>query len=68
MDPKTFEDARTTWRVTFAHHTFRSVRAGIQAMPERAMTTESPEYYPFIVGLVCLYGSPFQKQQAGRET
>lgn len=32
-------------------------------MLERGMTAESPEYYPFIVGLVCLYGRPFKSSK-----
>lgn len=47
----------------FALHTFRSVRAGIQVMLDRGLTAESPEYYPFIVGLVCLYGRPFKSSK-----
>lgn len=60
MNKQTFEDARTAWRMQFALETFKSVRAGIEAMLERGLTPDSPEYYALIVGLVCLYGRPFK--------
>jgi hypothetical protein len=63
MNKQTFEDARTAWRMQFAVQTFKSVRAGITAMLERGLTLDSPEYYPLIVGLICLYGRPFKEQK-----
>ena len=63
MDQKTFEDARSAWRMQFALQTFKSVRAGMQAMLDHGFTVDSPEYYPLIVGLVCLYGRPFKNSK-----
>jgi hypothetical protein len=47
----------------FALQTFRSVRAGIVALLEQGFTADSPEYYPLIVGLICLYGRPFKSSE-----
>jgi hypothetical protein len=63
MDAETFEDARAAWRMQFALQTFKSVRAGIEAMLQRGLNIDSPEYYPLIVGLVCLYGRPFKSSK-----
>ena|SRR5258708_8475259 len=63
MDGRTFADARAAWRMQFALQTFRSVRAGIVALLEQGFTADSPEYYPLIVGLICLYGRPFKSSE-----
>jgi hypothetical protein len=38
MNKQTFEDARAAWRAQFALQTFKSVRAGVEAMLERGQT------------------------------
>jgi hypothetical protein len=43
----------------FAFHTFQAVRAGIERFFERKLHHDDPEYYPLIVGLICLYARPF---------
>lgn len=40
-------------------HTFQAVRDGIRRLLERKLHSDEPEYYPFLVGLICLYGRPF---------
>lgn len=64
MSPKAvpndeFETACSLWRMEFAFHTFRAVRAGIERFLERKLHSDEPEYYPMLVGLICLYARPF---------
>jgi hypothetical protein len=40
----------------FAFHTFQ---AGIDHFLERKLHSDEPEYYPMLVGLICLYARPF---------
>ena len=54
-----FETACSLWRMEFAFHTFRAVRAGIERFLERKLHSDEPEYYPMLVGLICLYARPF---------
>jgi hypothetical protein len=65
MDAKTFERARSAYQMQFALQTFKSVKAGISALLDRGFTPDSPEYYPLIVGLICLYGRPFKSNRPG---
>ena len=43
----------------FGFHTFQAVREGIRRLLERKLHSDEPEYYPLLVGLICLYGRPF---------
>ena len=54
-----FETACSLWRMEFAFHTFEAVRAGIERFLERKLHGDEPEYYPMLVGLICLYARPF---------
>ena len=54
-----FETARSLWRMEFAFHTFQAVQAGIDHFLERKLHSDEPEYYPMLVGLICLYTRPF---------
>ena len=54
-----FETACLLWQMEFAFHTFEAVRAGIERFLERKLHSDEPEYYPMLVGLVCLYARPF---------
>jgi hypothetical protein len=54
-----FETACSLWRMEFAFHTFEAVRAGIEKLLERKLHSDEPEYYPMLVGLICLYARPF---------
>jgi hypothetical protein len=54
-----FETARSLWRMEFGFHTFEAVRVGIDHFLERKLHSDEPEYYPMLVGLICLYARPF---------
>jgi hypothetical protein len=54
-----FETACSLWQMEFAFHTFEAVRAGIERFLERKLHSDEPEYYPMLVGLICLYARPF---------
>jgi hypothetical protein len=54
-----FETACSLWRMEFAFHTFEAVRTGIEKFLERKLHSDDPEYYPMLVGLICLYARPF---------
>jgi hypothetical protein len=54
-----FETACSLWRMEFAFHTFDAVRTGIEKFLERKLHSDDPEYYPMLVGLICLYARPF---------
>jgi len=55
-----FETACSLWRMEFAFHTFEAVRAGIERFLERKLHSDEPEYYPMLVGLICLYARPLR--------
>jgi hypothetical protein len=59
VDKEQFETARSLWQMEFAFHSFQAVRAGIEKLLERKLHSDEPEYYPILVGLVCLYARPF---------
>jgi hypothetical protein len=59
MTPEQFQNAREMWKMEFAYESFFAVRKGVQTMLERNLTSESPEYYPLLIGIFCLYGRPF---------
>ncbi len=58
-----FEAACSLWRMEFAFHTFEAVRAGIERFLERKLHSDEPEYYPMLVGLICLYARPFKNNR-----
>ena len=42
-----------------ANYSFEGVRDGIRSVLERKIQITSPEYYPIVVGLICIYARPF---------
>ena len=54
-----FQAACSLWQMEFGFNTFQAVRAGIEKLLERKLHSDEPEYYPMLVGLICLYARPF---------
>jgi hypothetical protein len=59
MDKESLVDAQNLWKMNFALETFRAVREGIRSVIDRSLDSESPDYYPMTVGIICLYVRPF---------
>jgi hypothetical protein len=56
---KIFGIAKDLWKTTFAYAGFLDARACIRDLKEKGFSKKSPQYYPLVVGLVCLYARPF---------
>jgi hypothetical protein len=56
---KVFGMAKELWKATFAYAGFIDARECIKDLQEKGFSKESPQYYPLLVGLVCLYARPF---------
>ena len=56
---KVFGMAKELWKVTFAYAGFIDARECIVDLHEKGFSKDSPQYYPLLVGLVCLYARPF---------
>ena len=56
---KFFGMAKELWKVTFAYAGFIDARECIKDLQEKGFSKDSPQYYPLLVGLVCLYARPF---------
>jgi hypothetical protein len=56
---KIFGIAKDLWKVTFAYAGFLDAQDSIKDLQEKGFSKDSPQYYPLVVGLVCLYARPF---------
>jgi hypothetical protein len=59
LEQKVFGMAKELWKVTFAYAGFIDARECIKDLQEKGFSKDSPQYYPLLVGLVCLYARPF---------
>ena len=59
LKQKFFGMAKELWKVTFAYAGFIDARECIKDLQEKGFSKDSPQYYPLLVGLVCLYARPF---------
>ena len=59
MTPEEFQNAKSLWKMEYAHATFESVQDGINSLLGRHLKQSAPEYYSLSVGIVCLYCRPF---------
>ena len=56
---KVFGMAKELWKVTFAYAGFLDALDCIKDLQEKGFSKDSPQYYPLMVGLICLYARPF---------
>jgi hypothetical protein len=56
---KALQIAKDLWKITYALAGFVELRDCIQNSVEVNFSKESPQYYPLLVGLICLYARPF---------
>ena len=60
---KVFGMAKELWKVTFAYAGFIDAQECIKDLQEKGFSKDSPQYYPLVVGLVCLHARPFTKAE-----
>jgi hypothetical protein len=54
-----FQAACSLWQMESGCYSFEAARAGIHTVLELKLTSDSVEYYPLVVGIICLYARPF---------
>jgi hypothetical protein len=54
-----FGIGKDLWKFTFAYAGFVDALDCIKDLQEKGFSKDSPQYYPLIVGLICLYARPF---------
>ena len=60
-----FGMAKELWKLTFAYAGFLDARECIRDLQEKGFSKDSPQYYPLLVGLICLYARPFTTTDIG---
>jgi hypothetical protein len=63
LEQKVFGMAKELWKVTFAYAGFIDARECIKDLQEKGFSKDSPQYYPLMVGLICLYARPFMTSE-----
>jgi hypothetical protein len=58
-----FGIGKDLWRFTFAYAGFLDARECIRDLQEKGFSKDSPQYYPLMVGLICLYARPFMTSE-----
>jgi hypothetical protein len=59
LEQKVFGMAKELLKVTFAYAGFLDALECIKDLQQKGFSKDSPQYYPLMVGLICLYARPF---------
>jgi hypothetical protein len=60
---KMFGIGKDLWKSTFAYAGFLDALECIKDLQEKGFSKDSPQYYPLMVGLICLYARPFMTSE-----
>jgi hypothetical protein len=61
MTKEEFEDAKTLWKLFYAHECFRQVESSCSHILAENMDENHPVYYSLITSAYVLYGKPFKR-------
>jgi len=56
---KAHQLAKELWKITYALAGFTEICHSIRNLTQINFSKKSPQYYPLLVGLICLYARPF---------